>query len=137
MNRPLSATLVTLAALVLAGCAAGSAPTVQHPVGESSSKRLDDSISCNLGERYDAAVGSVRAHYEQPADADYVREHYGDWVANESCSDAQILAWQELRRETGESEEICRVVYYDDHLANLVYPIGCAVPVLVVTDASR
>lgn len=121
-----SALVVAVAiASVLAACTGEE----RHDAG-SSSTLLDNSISCNLGEQYDHATASVRARYLPPVDVDY----YGEWVANESCSDSQVLAWQELRRAAGESDEICRVVH-EYSVAGLVYPIGCAVPVMVVTDA--
>lgn len=127
-----SALVVTVAlASALAGCTGED----RHDF-DSSSTLLENSIACNLGEQYDQATASVRARYLPPVDADYYREHYGEWVANESCSDSQVLAWQELRRAAGESDEICRVVY-EYSVAGLVYPIGCAAPVMVVTDASR
>ena len=135
MNRSLSVVTIALAAIALTGCVADASSTALRPSVDSSGKRLGAGTLCNIGERYDAGEGEVRARYDHPADADYVQEHYGDWVANQSCSDAQIIAWQQLRRETGESDQICRIVY--ESSLGMVYPIGCAVPVMVVTDASR
>lgn len=77
------------------------------------------------------------ARYDVPAVDDSVLEIYGPVVANDSCTDADIIRWQELRRDTGDSDLICRITYHDDDVSGLTYPIGCAVPVLVVTDASR
>ena len=57
-------------------------------------------------------------------------------IANDTCSDADILKWQELRREVGEADQICRIVWYDDYFTAVTYDIGCAIPV-VVTNASR
>lgn len=116
----------------LTGCAPAQ-PDVAETLGTPASKPM----SCNLGEEYDAATGSVRARYDDPVDPDYYREHYGEWVANETCTDSQVLAWQQLRRDAGESDEICRVAYEYDAIGGIVYPIGCAVPVMVVTDAPR
>lgn len=86
-----------------------------------------------MGPRRHAQV----ARYDAPAVDDSLLDDYGPTIANNSCSDAAIINWQELRRETGESDEICRITWYDDPFTSLTYPIGCAVPVMVVTDASR
>lgn len=122
----------------LAGC--GSSPAAlpsESPSVETRTVRAFESAPCNLGEKFDSDAMVKRARYDEP-DADaYVIEHYGKSIANNSCSDAQIIKWQELRRELGESDTICRVVYYDDYFSALTYPIGCAVPVMVVTHASR
>ena len=123
---------------VLAGC--GSLPVdvpSEPPSAETRTVRAFESAPCNLGEKFDSDAMVKRARYDEP-DADaYVLEYYGKLIANNSCSDAQIIRWQELRRELGESDTICRVVYYDDYFSAVTYPIGCAVPVMVVTDASR
>lgn len=97
----------------------------------------DLSAPCNLGEKWDSAAMLKVARYDEPAvDATLLAE-YGPSIANGSCSDASIIKWQELRRETGESDEICRITWYDDYFSAVTYPIGCAVPVMVVTDAPR
>lgn len=128
-------TALASAALLVAGLT-GCAPAQPH-VAETLATPASEPMSCNLGEEYDATTGSVRARYDDPVDPDYYREHYGEWVANETCTDSQVIAWQQLRRDTGESDEICRVVYECDAIGGIVYPIGCAVPVMVVTDAPR
>ena len=117
--------------LALSSC---SAPVASLPADTTASA---SAVPCNLGEEFDHDAMATVARYDAPVGADYYLEHYGAWVANESCTDSQVLAWQQLRRENGESDEICRVVYEYDNLEALVYPIGCAVPVMVVTDASR
>lgn len=120
----------------LAGCAAQapSDPPASHDP-QSSSELLDNPMPCNLGSRYDATTESRRARYEAPQDADYYVPLYGAWIANESCTDSQVLAWKALRSEAGESDDICRVVY--EYGAGMVWPIGCAAVEWVVTDASR
>lgn len=77
------------------------------------------------------------ARYDPPDVDDSLIEIYGPVVANDSCTDADIIGWQQLRRDTDDSGLICRITYYDDDVSGLTYPIGCAVPVLVVTDAFR
>lgn len=129
LTAPASAGLLVAA---LTGCA-----PAQPLVAETPSASTSSPISCNLGEQYDAATGSVRARYDEPADPDYYREHYGDWVANETCSDSQVLSWQQLRRDAGESDVICRVVYEYNVFSGMVYQIGCAPLILVATDATR
>ncbi|WP_294943252.1 hypothetical protein [Microbacterium laevaniformans] len=136
MNRITVVVALVVGALALAGCSNINTGASRQDQVDRSDSKVDHAISCNLGEEYDAATESFRARYDLPVDADYYIERYGAWVANESCTDAQVLAWQKLRRATGESDEICRVVY-EYSLAGTVYPIGCAVPVMVVTDASR
>lgn len=136
MNRITVGVALVVGALALVGCSNVDTDALRPAQVDSSNSEVAHPISCNLGEEYDAATASVRARYDLPVDADYYLERYGAWVANESCTDAQVLAWQELRRATGESDEICRVVY-EYSLAGTVYPIGCAVPVMVVTNASR
>lgn len=127
---------VLLVATVLAGCAAAPAPVETSSV-ETRPVRAFEAAACNLGEQFDQDAMVKRARYDTPAAGKYELEHYGPMIANNSCSDAQIINWQELRRELGESDTICRVVYYDDYFSAVTYPIGCAVPVMVVTDASR
>lgn len=140
MNRThgialVSVTVVTAGMLfALSSCSASSAPVTSSPA---ESAVPASAPSCNLGERLDNDAMTKVARYDAPVGADYYLEHYGPWVANESCTDSQVLAWQELRRENGESDEICRVVYEYDSPMDRVYPIGCAVPVLVVSDETR
>lgn len=135
MNRISLAAALMVGVIALAGCS-NVDPNASREPADPFSSAIDHSIPCNLGEKYDAATASVRARYDVPVDADYYIKRYGAWVANESCTDAQVLAWQELRRATGETDEICRVVY-EYSLAGTVYPIGCAVPVMVVSDEAR
>ncbi|MEV8368554.1 hypothetical protein [Microbacterium sp. NPDC064584] len=140
MNRP--ATLVTAAVAVvltasLSGCGVLSpseSVASTAPVGYP--QPAFRTAPCNLGEYWDSTAKVKRAEFAAPTvDTDEL-ELYGPMIANDTCSDAEILKWQELRRELGEADEICRVVWYDDYFSAVTYDIGCAVPV-VVTDASR
>lgn len=140
MNRNYGTGLVSVVAatsamvLALSSCSAPSVPVASSPAETTASA---SAVPCNLGEEFDRDAMIKVARYDAPVSADYYLDRYGAWVANESCTDSQVLAWQQLRRENGESDEICRVVYEYDNLAGHVYPIGCAVPVMVVTDAAR
>lgn len=134
-NMAVGACIVAIAS-ALAGCAAAPVPASTSSA-ETRPVRAFEAAPCNLGEQFDRDAMVKRARYDQPAASEYDLEHYGPMIANNSCSDAQIIKWQELRRELGESDVICRVVYYDDYFSAVTYPIGCAVPVMVVTDASR
>lgn len=134
-----SAAMVGLvAALVLSGCAAPTGSPSPTPSRQTTGARPADVLApCNLGEKWDRATMLKGARYDAPAVDDSLLDEYGSTIANNSCSDSAIINWQELRRETGESDEICRITWYDDPFMGLTYPIGCAVPVMVVTDASR
>lgn len=128
--------LLATTATALAGCAAALGDA-EMPSVETRPFRAIEAAACNLGEQFDQDAMVKRARYDTPAAGEYELEHYGPMIANNSCSDAQIIRWQELRRELGEDDTICRVLYYDDVFSSRTYPLGCAVPVMVVTDASR
>ena len=124
--------------LVLSGCAVPADSPSAAPSRQTTGTRpADVLVPCNLGEKWDSVAMLVVARYDAPAVDDGLLDDYGPTIANDSCSDAAIIKWQELRRENGESDEICRITWYADPFMGLTYPIGCAVPVLVVTDASR
>lgn len=137
-SNPAALAGIVAIAATLAGCGAThSADPTESTSVETRPVRAFEAAPCNLGEQFDRDAMVKRARYDSPAASEYDLEHYGPMIANNSCSDAQIIKWQELRRELGESDTICRVVYYDDYFSAVTYPIGCAVPVMVVTDASR
>lgn len=127
-----------VAALVLSGCTAPGESPSPTPSRQTTGTRPADILApCNLGEKWDSVAMLKVARYDAPDVDDSLLEDYGPTIANASCMDADIIKWQALRRETGESDEICRITWYDDPFMGLTYPIGCAVPVMVVTDASR
>lgn len=132
----MTAATVVLAA-ALSGCAA---PATSESLASTAPTAYPQpafrTASCNLGEYWDSAANVKRAKFTAPTVDNGELELYGPMIANDSCSDAEILKWQELRRELGESGEICRIVWYDDYFTAVTYDIGCAVP-MVVTDASR
>ena len=133
-----AASIGVIAALSLSGCAAPTGSPSATPSRQTTGTRPADVLApCNLGEKWDRAAMLKVARYDAPAVDDSLLDDYGPNIANNSCSDAAIIDWQELRRETGVSDEICRITWYDDPFMGLTYPVGCAVPVMVVTDASR
>ncbi len=91
-------------------------------------------VPCNLRLVWDRVAQDYLAVYEDSAMLSYTPE-YGR-IANLSCTDAEILAWQDYRRMDGLDAAICRPVLRDD-VSGLVYPIGCAVPTMVVSDEPR
>lgn len=126
------------AALALSSCATHSYATNSAPSDPPSESRPAYLLApCNLGEKWDQTRMLKVARYDAPAVDGSLLEIYGPVVANDSCTDADIAGWQRLRRDAGDSDLICRITYYDDDVSGLTYPIGCAVPVLVVADASR
>ena len=126
------------AAVALSSCAAQPEAIRHAPTDHASETRPAYLLApCNLGEKWDQTRMLRVARYDAPDVDDSLLEIYGPVVANGSCTDADIIRWQELRRDTGESDLICRITYYDDAISGLTYPIGCAVPVPVVTDATR
>ncbi|WP_194421472.1 hypothetical protein [Microbacterium abyssi] len=128
-----STTVLVLAAaslVMLAGCstqAAEDAAPVATPAPTS------PTFTCNLGWKHGADPTNILARYDEPT-GDEWEEDYGAHVANPECTDLQILEWQKLRREAGESDEICRVTIA--FTADQAHVLGCVVPVLVVSDAS-
>lgn len=134
----LSSAVVITTALALTGCATAIETPQSTPSADAGGTRPADLLApCNLGEKWDRTAMLKVDRYDAPAVDESLVAEYGPSIANGSCSDAAIIKWQELRRETGESDEICRITWYDDYFSAVTYPIGCAVPVLVVTDASR
>lgn len=124
-------------AVILSACSGPNlvvpTPSATPPVQAQPTFRT---ASCNLGEFWDRDALARRAKYTDPRVGDLDLERYGPMIANDACSDADILNWQELRRELGERDEICRIAWYDDPVSSVTYSLGCTVP-LVVSDAAR
>lgn len=89
---------------------------------------------CNLRLAWDRVQQDYLAVYDDSDWISYTGE-YGR-TANLSCTDDQILAWQEQRRKDGLDPAVCRPVLHDDVMGS-VYSVGCATPTLVVADESR
>ena len=144
MNRNISRAACLFVAVPLSlgatGCAASSpAPVVTASPTVTVEPAVDfRTAKCNLGEVWDSEALVKRASYVEPAfPFDGLKEQYGSTLANDSCADADILKWQELRRALGEDDTICRIVWYDDYLTAVTYDIGCAVPMVVIASAVR
>jgi hypothetical protein len=91
-----------------------------------------------LGAIWDSDALVKRATFGEPTlPSDGLKEQYGAMLANDSCSDAEILEWQQLRRDLGEDSGICRIVWHTDDIAAVTYDVGCAIPLVVIPDAVR
>lgn len=132
LKTTLRLTTAILATIALTGCAAPVADSRPSRAGNAAAPAA---LECNLGIWIDRETNTVRPRYDAPVADSYEARNYGPLVAKVGCSDAEILSWQELRREFGESDQICRPVLKTT-VEGSVYPIGCAVPQLVVSDAS-
>ena len=132
MNNHLAVSVGTAlaCALVITGCAADSS---KSPENESAPIALNAwSAPCNLELALDDSGESWVARYSQPTlSMQTPHEKYGDLIANDACSDAIILRWQEARQESGQPDAICRVVWETDS-DGFVRDVGCAVPVVMV-----
>lgn len=126
-----AAAIAFVAALATTSCAVGSRA---EPTVTSAPASLNAwSAPCNLSLDWNQADRSWVASYSGPTlGMQTDPEEYGHLIANDACDDATILRWQEARRETGQPDAICRVVWERDSLG-VVREEGCATPVLVVT----
>lgn len=139
MNRNISRVASLAAAVLLvvgsAGCAASAPGATSSPTPAQTVEPQADfrSAKCNLGEVWDSVALVKRASYAEPTlPLDGLKERCGSTLANESCGDADILKWQELRRATGDVDTICRIVWYDDYFSAITYDMGCAIPLVVI-----
>ncbi|REJ07378.1 hypothetical protein DY023_04045 [Microbacterium bovistercoris] len=98
----------------------------------SAAERGPKPVPCNLTMTWDRASQSFSAGYDESAFVSSTPE-YGR-IANLSCSDGEILAWQTQRRADGLDDEVCRPVL-SDGVDGAVRVVGCAFPVVVDDDA--
>jgi hypothetical protein len=133
-NRAPLTILVLATSVSFTGCATHEEPAATK--ADVPTPAAFRTAACNLGAYWDSSTQAVRAKYSDPTIDDSIASKYGSVLANNTCSDADILSWQALRRALDEDDTICRVVWFDDLAMASVYDIGCAVPV-VVTDAAR
>lgn len=125
-----SAALVLLAAVPVTACYSDAVP--ESAVSPDPIASSPWSAPCNLGMERDHDGIAWVVTYEQPTLAEQTDvELYGGTVANDACTDAQILRWQELRRQSGQSDAICRVIWSRDP-KGIIRDLGCAVPDVVV-----
>ena len=143
MNQTISRTACLFVAALLSLGATGCATSTPARVATASPTVTGEpaadfrTAKCNLGEVWDPEALVKRASYVEPTLPLGLKEQYGSTLANNSCADAAILKWQELRRALGEDDTICRIVWYDDYLTAVTYDIGCAVPMVVIASAVR
>lgn len=124
------AALGLLTIMGMAGCASVTEPEVAVSSGDAGLSAW--SAPCNLGIERDGGGPGWVALYSQPTLGEQTDvDLYGGAVANDACTDAQILQWQQVRRQSGQSDAICRVVWTTDSEGS-VRDLGCAVPVVVV-----
>lgn len=135
MTPKLATTVITVVggAVLLAGGAASGYAVAVH---DRSTAALEsaEAAPCNLRITWDRVSQDYLAVYE---DSTWVSQTgaYGR-TANLSCTDDEILVWQEQRRDDGLDAAVCRPVLRDEITGN-VRSIGCAVPTLVATDEPR
>lgn len=133
MNKVMiTATAILAGVLVFAGGAALGGAIA--PSGETTAASAAQPVPCNLRLVWDRSEQSYQAVYEDSAMISYTPT-YGR-VANLSCTDADILDWQDQRANDGLDAAVCRPVLQDD-LMGTVHPIGCAAPTMVVTGEPR
>lgn len=127
-----AAIAVTLA-LLTTSCAVSH--EAAEPAGVSVPASLNAwSAPCNLDLDWNQVDQSWVASYSAPTLGMQTDPgEYGDLIANDACDDATILSWQEARRASGQPDAICRVVWERDP-AFQIHDVGCAVPVLAVTQ---
>lgn len=125
--------IVTGAVLLIGGAAGGYAIAAQTSlIANEPSARP---VPCNLRLVWDRVEQDYLSVYDDSALNSYTAS-YGQ-IANLSCSDADILRWQQQRRAHDLDAEVCRPVLEADHVSGRVNPIGCALPTMVVTGEPR
>jgi hypothetical protein len=127
--------ILTGAVLLIGGATAGYAIAAHT---SSTSPTADEAsaqpVPCNLRLVWDRVEQDYLAVYEDSAMVSYTGV-YGR-IANLSCTDADILEWQQHRRVNDLDAAVCRPVLAADVIGT-VSPIGCAVPTMVVTGEPR
>ncbi|MCS3442448.1 hypothetical protein M2389_001224 [Microbacterium phyllosphaerae] len=126
-------TTIALLGLVVvvttAGCTSGTAPDVANSSVKTELSAW--SAPCNLGVEREESGPGWTAIYDLPTLAEQTDlDLYGGTIANDACTDAQILRWQDVQRQSGQSDAICRVIWSHDS-DGLIRDLGCAVPVVV------
>lgn len=126
-----SIAILGLVAVVTAtGCTSG---TARGTADNSRTTELSAwSAPCNLGVEREESGPGWTAVYDLPTlGAQTDLDLYGGTLANDACTDAQILRWQDVRRQSGQSDAVCRVIWTTDSDGS-IRDLGCAVPVMVV-----
>lgn len=133
----IAAIAILTGAVLLIGGATGGYAIAAH-TSSSSSPTADAAAAqpapCNLRLVWDRVGQDYLAVYEDSAMVSYTGV-YGR-IANLSCTDADIVEWQQQRRVNDLDAAVCRPVLAADVIGT-VSPIGCAVPTMVVTGEPR
>lgn len=137
MNKPVKVTMIVagvVGAIAFFGGGALVGATVAGDDSQvSAAEREPKPVPCNLTMTSDRASQTFSAGYGESAFVSSTPE-YGR-IANLSCSDGEILAWQAQRRANGLEDKVCRPVL-SDGVDGVVRVIGCAFPV-AVNDGAR
>lgn len=124
--------ILTGVVLLIGGASAGYAIAARTvPIVDEASA---DPVPCNLRLVWDRIEQDYLAVYEDSAMVSYTGS-YGR-IANLSCTDSEILDWQQQRRSDDLDAAICRPVL-EASVIGTMNPIGCAVPTMVVTGEPR
>ena len=125
--------IIVAGVLVAGGAILGHFTAAEHAPAAAEAKPS----MCNLRMPLDTTNGAEHAIYVAPDLADRsLVQRYGH-IANQSCTDAQLTDWIDQRRKEHAAVDVCRPVLRTDDVTGYVYPIGCAVPELVVSDGPR
>lgn len=133
MNKTTINVTAALSGLLLLASGAAIGVTLR-PALQTSAETTTNPVPCNLLRVWDRSEQSFRAVYEDSTMSSYTPA-YG-LIANLSCTDAEILAWQEQRAVDGLDLAVCRPVVQFDGM-DTARPIGCARPIMVVTGEPR
>jgi hypothetical protein len=136
MNKKMMTIAIVASAVVGAAGFGGAGLAVGFQIaqdsGHSAAEGSAQPLPCNLRLSWDRVTQEFQAVYE---DSTFVSET-PTWgrTANLSCSDAEILDWQQQRRVDGLDDQVCRPMVAEE--SGVVFVDGCAVPV-VVADRER
>jgi hypothetical protein len=137
MNKKMMTATIVVGAVLSGTVLAGSGLAVGYNLAgqERAAEQADASqpIECNLGLVWDRVGQDFQAVYE---DSTFVSQTpvWGR-TANLSCTDAEILDWQEQRRADGLEDQVCRPMLING--VDSVYVDGCTAPVVVVERERR
>lgn len=124
--------ILTGAVLLVGGASGGYAIAANTtPIVDKASAEL---VPCNLRLVWDRIEQDYLAVYEESGMVSYT-DSYGR-IANLSCTDSEILGWQQQRRSDDLDAAVCRPVL-EASLMGTMNPIGCAIPTMVVTGEPR
>lgn len=137
MKRIIKNVVIAVAVAVGAAGLVGGGAALGYDAGAARSDAGADTpklVACNLELRWDRVAERYQAVYE---DSGFVADtpRWGR-TANLSCTDAQILDWQEARRVNGLDDQVCRPMI-DSTPEGIVIVDGCAVPKVVVARERR